>query len=104
MSCCALEAVCSVGNYTNYFVWTLFPIKDMAEGFKRKHLHYVYCLRYNDIYSKVIEYNKCPKKGIFHFDQHCIEVVQAKGISKRASNVRKEFLSNLYLLKDFFQK
>ena len=106
MSCCALEAVCSIGNYTNYrkeaCLWTLFQIKDMAEGYKRKHLHYVYCLRYNNVYSKVIEYNKCPKKGIFHFDRHCIEIVQTKNISKRASNLRKESLSRLYLLKDFF--
>ena len=76
-----------------------------------KHVHYLYCLRYNEISKKTMEVEKCPgtktlSSGVglvYQSKGYCIEIVQTKNITKKASDVRKEKLSRYGdLLLDFF--
>ena len=73
--------------------------------------HYLYCLRYNDIFKETVEIEKCPGNEtlhsgaglVYHSNEYCIEVVQTKNITKKASKVCKEKLSRYGdLIQDFF--
>ena len=70
-----------------------------------------YCLRYNDIFQKTVEIERCPGNETLHSGaglvyqgkEYCIEIVQTKNITKKASEVRKEKLLRYDLIQNFFQ-
>ena len=61
--------------------------------------------------KKTVEIEKCPSIETLHSGaclvyqskEYCVEIVQPKNITKKASEVRKEKLSRYDLMQDFFQ-
>ena len=76
------------------------------------HVQYLYCQgTCNEIFNKTVELEKCPGNEtlysgaglVYQSKEYCIEIVQAKNITKNASEVHKEKLSRYDLMQDFFQ-